>query len=313
MNIIGHRRIFYALSGLLVLASAVALTVFGLELGIDFTGGSLIEVEFSSARPDMDELAQRVAGLDLGEVRFQPTGERGVIVRLKHVDETTHQEILARLGRASGANDSAPDPLGLTPIVERRFDTIGPTIGRELARKSLLAIVLAILLIVSYIAWAFRRVSQPIASWKYGLVAVAALTHDVAIPTGFFALAGRLFGYEVDTLFITAVLTILGFSVHDTIVVFDRIRENLKNSRDRFSFQEVVGQSVSQTMTRSINTSLTVVLALLAVYFFGGESTKVFSLTIIIGIFFGTYSSIFIASPLLVTWHQWNAKIKNLK
>ncbi len=308
MNIIGHRRIFYALSGLLVLESAVALAVFGLELGIDFTGGSLIEVEFSSARPDMDELAQRVAGLDLGEVRFQPTGERGVIVRLKHVDETTHQEILARLGRASGANDSAPDPLGLTPIVERRFDTIGPTIGRELARKSLLAIVLAILLIVSYIAWAFRRVSQPIASWKYGLVAVAALAHDVAIPTGFFALAGRLFGYEVDTLFITAVLTILGFSVHDTIVVFDRIRENLKKASSSYDFPALVNRSVSETVVRSINTSLTVLVALGAVYLFGGATTRIFSLTLMIGIIAGTYSSIFIASPLLVTWYQWGAR-----
>ena len=295
MDIVGRRRIFYALSGLLVLASVMALVVFGLTLGIDFTGGSLIEVEFSGSRPATAELEGRITALNLGEVRFQPTGAQGVIIRVRHVDEATHQEILIRLGGASRAD-------GLTPIVERRFDTIGPTIGRELARKSLLAIGLAILAIVSYIAWAFRKVSQPVASWKYGLVTVVALAHDVLIPAGFFAVAGRFAGYEVDTLFVTAVLTILGFSVHDTIVVFDRIRENLKKAGSAYDFPALVNQSVNETFVRSLNTSLTVLIALGAVYLFGGATTKIFSLTLILGIIVGTYSSIFIASPLLVTW-----------
>lgn len=302
MNIVAHRKIFYLLSGLLILTSVIAVSIWGLKFGIDFTGGSILEVEFENNRPAVAELNERARTLNLGDVRFQPSGKNALLVRTSHLSEEKHQ---ALLGAIAGDKSSG--------VSEKRFDAVGPVIGRELQRKSAVAVVLVILLIVSYIAFAFRKVSEPVASWKYGLTTVAALLHDVVIPVGFFALGGHFWGFEVDTLFITAVLTILGFSVHDTIVVFDRIRENLKNSRDRFSFQEVVGQSVSQTMTRSINTSLTVVLALLAVYFFGGESTKVFSLTIIIGIFFGTYSSIFIASPLLVTWHQWNAKIKNLK
>lgn len=300
MDIVGHRKIFYALSGLLVLASVAALAVFGLNLGIDFTGGSLIEVEFSGSRPDVGELQERIAELNLGEVRFQPTGEEGVIIRLRHVDELTHQAILARLGAGSEQPGAA--------ISERRFDTIGPTIGRELGRKSFLAIGLAILAIVSYIALAFRKVSQPVASWKYGLVTVVALMHDVLIPGGFFAVAGRFWGYEVDTLFVTAVLTILGFSVHDTIVVFDRIRENLKKAAGAGDFAALVNQSVNETFVRSLNTSLTVLIALGAVYLFGGATTRIFSLTLIIGIVAGTYSSIFIASPLLVTWHQWQSK-----
>lgn len=305
MNIVGHRRIYYAVSAVLVLVSVAALAVFGVNLGIDFTGGSLLEVEFSGARPEVGELEKRIAGLSaswrIGGIRFQPTGERGVIIRLRHVDEATHQEILHRLGGASRAGD-------LAPVVERRFDTIGPAIGREFARKSILAVVLAVLLIVSYIAWAFRKVSQPVASWKYGLATVVALAHDVAIPAGFFAIAGRLFGYEVDTLFVTAVLTILGFSVHDTIVVFDRIRENLKKEGGSDDFGALVNRSVNETIARSINTSLTVLAALAAVYLFGGATTKIFSLTLIIGITAGTYSSIFLASPLLVTWNQLQQK-----
>lgn len=286
MDIIGSRRIFYAISGILVLASIAALAVFGLNLGIDFTGGSLLEVEFSRERPEAGEFQERIAALGLGEVRFQPTGERGAFIRLRHVSEAEHQAVLAAIG--------GPE--------EKRFDTIGPTIGRELARKSLLAIGLAILAIVSYIAWAFRKVSQPVASWKYGLVTVVALAHDVLIPAGFFAVAGRFAGYEVDTLFVTAVLTILGFSVHDTIVVFDRIRENLKKAGSAYDFPALVNQSVNETFVRSLNTSLTVLIALGAVYLFGGATTKIFSLTLILGIIVGTYSSIFIASPLLVTW-----------
>ncbi len=319
MDIVGRRKIFYAFSGLLVSASILALVVFGLNLGIDFTGGSLIEVEFSGQRPATAELRERIAGLNLGEVRLQPASGEGVILRLKHVDEATHQEILARLGGVSRADDLAPSPLPRTPIVERRFDTIGPTIGRELARKSILAVALVVLLIVSYIAWAFRNISRPaalkdefrpLASWKYGLVTVAALAHDVLIPAGFFAVAGRFWGYEVDTLFVTAILTILGFSVHDTIVVFDRIRENLKKAGSTYDFAVLANQSVNETFVRSLNTSLTVLIALGAVYLFGGATTKIFSLTLILGIIVGTYSSIFIASPLLVTWHQWNAKSK---
>ncbi len=295
MNIVGHRKVFYIFSVTLLIASVAAIGFWGLRLGIDFTGGSLLEVEFRTERPAVPELKKSTNPLDLGEIRFQPIGERGLFIRLRHITEAEHQAILLALGRVEG-------------VLEKRFNTVGPTIGRELAQKSLLALGLVILLIVSYIAWAFRKVSAPVASWKYGLATVVALVHDVIIPTGIFALAGHLAGYEVDTLFVTALLTILGFSVHDTIVVFDRIRENLRRRGASEDFGSLVNTSIGQTFARSLNTSLTVVLALLAVYLFGGETTRVFALTLIIGIVIGTYSSIFIASPLLVTWHQWQKR-----
>lgn len=304
MNIVGKRKIFYACSGIVMLASIIALGVFGLHFGIDFTGGSILEVEFAKNRPTVEAVRLALEPLELGAVVIQPTGERGFLLRFSHIDETKHQAIL--LGLDGIAEGGAGDDAAVT---ERRFDTIGPTIGRELRQRSLLAVGLVILLIVSYIAFAFRKVSAPVASWKYGIITVVALLHDVIIPTGLFAVLGKFAGYEVDTLFVTAVLTILGFSVHDTIVVFDRVRENLKRESPRPElFPEVVNRSVNETFTRSINTSLTVMLALAGVYLFGGESTRIFSLTLIIGIIIGTYSSIFIASPLLATWYQWDAK-----
>jgi preprotein translocase subunit SecF len=305
MNIVGRRKIFYAISGLMMFVSVVAMSVFGLRFGIDFTGGSLLEVEFDGGRPELAEIESRLApakaGLDVGEVRLQPSGERGLLLRLRHLDEPEHLAILEALG--------GPERTALEPgVTEKRFDTIGPTIGRELKTRSILAVALAILLIVAYIAWAFRRVSRPMASWKYGVATIVALIHDVIIPAGFFAVGGQFWGFEVDTLFVTAVLTILGFSVHDTIVVFDRIRESLRRLGGDADFSQLVNRSVNETLGRSINTSLTVILALSAVYLFGGVTTRVFSLTLIIGIIAGTYSSIFIASPLLVTWNQLRQK-----
>ena len=295
MNIIGQRKIFFTISAVLFLASIVALAILGLRLGIDFTGGSILEVEYSGVRPDAAVLRTRADGAGLGELLFSPTGEKGLFVRTVHISEEDHQKLLVLL---KGNNDE-------NPLVEKRFDSIGPTIGRELKNRSVLAIFLVILLIVLYIAWAFRKVSKPIPSWKYGVVTVVALLHDVMLPTGLVAVLGYFGGAEVDTLFVTALLTILGFSVHDTIVVFDRIRENLKGAKPKESFEETVNKSVNETMVRSINTSLTVILAMLAVFLFGGESVRYFSLILIAGVIFGTYSSIFIASPLLVSWHYY--------
>jgi len=291
MNIIARRNTFFLISGVLLTASIGAIAVWGLPFGIDFTGGSLIEVSFSGERPSVESLAERLDPLHLGGVRLQPSGANGLFLRLRHIDEPTHRQILATLG---------------SDVAERRFDSVGPSIGAELRNRSGIAVILVIVLIVSYIAWTFRTVSRPVASWKYGVATVAALVHDVVIPAGLFAAAGRFLGFEVDTLFVVAILTILGFSVHDTIVVFDRIRENLKKAPRYGDFEELVNTSVNQTFGRSINTSLTVVLALAAVYLLGGASTRVFSLTLIVGIIIGTYSSIFIASPLLVTWHAFS-------
>ncbi|OHA08496.1 MAG: protein-export membrane protein SecF [Candidatus Sungbacteria bacterium RIFCSPLOWO2_01_FULL_59_16] len=298
MDIVGHRKIFYAISGVLVGAGLAAIAVFGIRLGIDFTGGSFIEVEFRDERPPVGELASRLERLGLGEIRMQPSGERGLLIRARHLSEEEHRAFVAALGPAESG------------IAERRFDTVGPTIGRELRRRSAIAIALVLFLIVSYIAWAFRKVSAPVQSWKYGMATVVALIHDIVIPAGFFALAGRVAGFEADTLFVTALLTILGFSVHDTIVVFDRVRENLQKAKGGDDFGVIVNRSVSETFVRSVNTSLTVVIALAAVWLFGGASTQAFALTLVIGIVAGTYSSIFIASPLLVTWHEFQRRKK---
>ena len=192
-------------------------------------------------------------------------------------------------------------------IEEKRFESIGPVIGEEMKQRAYSAVAMVLLLIILYIAFAFRKVSRPVASWKYGVAAILALFHDVFIPTGIFAILGHYFGVEIDLLFVTGLLTILGFSVHDTIVVFDRIRENLRKGVAK-NFENTVNISINQTIVRSINTSLTVFLTLLAIYIFGGASTKYFSLLLMMGIFFGTYSSIFVASALLVDWEKWKKK-----
>src|SRR3989344_4766797 len=292
MTIVGFRKISYTFSGVLVAASFLALGVWGVRLGIDFTGGSLMEVEYKNSRPSVN----------LPDVLAQPIGERGLILRLPTIDEIRHQAILAELKKGG-------------EFEEKQFTSVGSTIGQELKKNSLYAIILVMVMIAIYIAWAFREVSRPVSSWKYGAAALVALVHDVSIPAGFFAFLGHFYGVTVDTLFVTALLTILGFSVHDTIVVFDRIRENNKKfsakgagSSQALGWENVVETSLRQTIGRSINTSLTVMLVMLALYFFGGASTKLFALAILIGVFFGTYSSIFIASALLVSWNKWSLR-----
>ena len=263
-----------------------------------------MEVEFLGERPRLEEVKNALLNFDIGDIKIQPIGEKGVILRFKDIDEATHQQILFSLKNIRSDSGSSETALNAE---EKRFNSIGPTIGRELQKRALVAVGAVIALIIIYIAWAFRHVSKPISSWKYGVVAVIALLHDVLIPTGVFAALGHFKGIEMDVLFITALLTILGFSVHDTIVVFDRTRENLKKHIGA-TFEETVDISVRETVIRSINTSLTVLFVLSALFIFGGETTKFFSLTLIIGIFFGTYSSIFLASPILVSWNNWSQR-----
>ena len=295
MKIIDFRKTTYIISGILVGASLLSLAVWGLKLGIDFTGGSLLEIEYVGMRPENSLVLDSLLKIGITDAILQPTGAKGLILRLPDMNEEKHQEILIALG-------------GPKVLIDKQFTSIGPTIGKELRRNSLWAIAAVMLAIVAYIAWAFRQVSRPIASWKYGIAALIALIHDVTIPTGIFAIMGRFYGVTIDTLFVTALLTILGFSVHDTIVVFDRVRENLKKIGQRESFDEIVERSLRQTIVRSINTSLTVMLAMLALYIFGGLTTKYFALAILIGVFFGTYSSIFIASFILITWNHWSLR-----
>lgn len=324
MNVIGYKHIYLTVSGLLVLGSIVSITVWGLKFGIDFTGGSLLEVEFLEWRPSSEEIKKSLEPLGIVP-SVQPSGERGVILRFAEVSEITHQEILRRLKgyssskalnntfsgeAAKGQNETlgSVSPHSTYMVVEKRFDSIGPVIGGELKRRAIIALGLALVAIVLYIAWAFRQVSKPVSSWKYGIVAIIALIHDVIIPTGIFAVLGKFSGVEIDILFITALLTILGFSVHDTIVVFDRIRENLSKLKREEPYEKTVSRSINETLARSINTSLTTLIVLVAIFFFGGSTTKYLALALSLGIIFGTYSSIFVASPLLVVWNNFTKK-----
>lgn len=293
MWIVKFRKFFYVLSGAIVLFSVASILVWGLNFGIDFNGGSIIEVKYTGEKPDIKYIEESLLKTNIGTPSIRNTGDNGLIVRTKHLSEGERQAVLNSLSLS-----------GRYQMEEKRFDSVGPTLGDEIKQKSLLSVALVILAIVIFIAFAFRKVSEPVSSWKYGVIAIVALIHDVLVPTGAFAILGHFAGAEVDALFVTALLVILGFSIHDTIVVFDRVRENLKINKENHrkeDFAELVGRSLSQTFARSINTSLTTLLTLLALYVFGSETTKWFSLALLIGITAGTYSSIFLASPLLVT------------
>lgn len=297
-KIIQKRKIFYIISITLVSVSLIGWFLWGLKYGIDFTGGSLMDVTYSEMRPSMDQIKNSFKELELEPVIIQPSGDKDYILRFKNVPEAKHQEILQSISqiKIENVNDNK--------LTENKFESIGPSLGQELKNKAIQSIIIVLIFIVLYIAYAFRKVSKPVESWKYGVAAIIALTHDIIIVTGVFVFLGKFMGVEVDSLFVTALLTILGFSVHDTIVTFDRLRENLFKSRTYENFEEIINLSINQTMIRSINTSFTTLLALLAILIFGGESTKYLALALSIGIIIGTYSSIFIASPLLLFFNR---------
>ena len=299
MFIIKHKKIFISISVILVVLSFISLFIFGLKIGIDFKGGALTEVIYKIERPAQSVLEKSFATLNFGSVLLQPTGDLGYLVKTRDLNDIEHALLLKTL---SGENKDT--------LTEMSFNSIGPSVGQELTRKALLAIILISLAIICFIAFAFRKVSKPISSWKYGIIAIVTLLHDVAIPVGLFVILSHYFGAEADTLFVVAVLTILGLSVSDTIVIFDRIRENLRNQANvsKTNFGEIVGKSLKQSYARSISTSLTVILVLLALFLFGPVTTKYFALILTAGMFFGTYSSIFLASPLLVLAEDWQNK-----
>ena len=298
MTIVRYRIIFYIFSGILFVASIAAIAGYGMHYGIDFTGGALIEAGFLKDRPAIDTIRTALLNAGFPEARVQAAGERDVLVRIRTLDAAGHERALSAI---------AGSPTPGTVLMEKRFDSIGPTIGAELRRKAYVAIALVLALILIFISWAFRQVSRPISSWKYAVTAIIALAHDVFLPAGMFAVLGHFYGVEADALFITALLTVLGFSVHDTIVVFDRIRENLHKTPGE-KFDAIVGRSVTETIGRSVATSFTVVLVTAALFWFGAEVTRYFALTLLVGVVVGTYSSIFLASPLLVTWNLWSEK-----
>ena len=293
-NFTKYSIVYYILFIILVVSSIVCLAVFGLKFGIEFSGGSTMEVEFQGQRPSNEQISQQLSEFNLGDIVIQPTGDKAVILQLKGIDEETHQKILSKINE-------------LSALQEKSFQYIGPSIGQELRNKTELAIAMALLAITIYIAFAFRKVSKPVSSWKYGITSLVALFHDILVPLGVFSILGRLYNVEITIPIIAALLTILGFSVHDTIVIFDRIRENILR-RGMGQFEETVNWSLNQTLGRSISTVLTVLFVMISLFFFGGETLKYFALALIIGITSGAYSSIFIASPLLVSWYKLSQK-----
>ena len=306
------RKIYFIVSGLMVGASLLALIIFGLNLGIDFTGGSLLEVQIESPNLSAQKIEQILeeSELNLGDIKVQPT-DNSYMIRLRDLSEDEHLEILRLLETSVlplpegelegvGVNDSA--------ITELRFESIGPVIGGELKRKAVWQIILVAVGIVLFIAWAFRKVchlkEKSKISWKFGLIALIALLHDVTITLGVFAVLGRFLDVEIDNSFIAAILLVLGYSVNDTIVVFDRVRENLIKHKFSYNLEKIINQSISETIVRSLNTSTTTLLVLFSILLFGGTTIFFFVLALIIGIAIGTYSSIFLASPLLYEWEK---------
>jgi len=338
-KIIQKRKIWFTLSGTLVALSLMALALWGLNPGIDFTGGSILELEFKTARPANQQIQRAVDDLGIAGTYIQPTGDLGLIIRTVSLSEEQHQQLLEKIEQIQNteyqmyrAKKITAESLGLTgegtenldisiaddlsqipeqfkekvpwaSFEEQKFDSIGPIIGQELQQKAVYDVIIVLLAIIAYIAYAFRKVSKPVESYKYGAAAIIALIHDLLIIIGVFAVLGHFLNVQIDSYFVTALLTILGFSVHDTIVTFDRTRENLKRHQDK-TFEEVVNLSVNETIIRSLNTSLTTVFVLLAIFLFGGETIRYFVLALALGLIVGTYSSIFLASPLLMIWYR---------
>jgi len=301
-QIIQKRKIFLSISGLLIAISIFALATWGLNFGVDFSGGSLLEAEFTNYQPTITEIQDSLREININNLVIQPTEDNTYILRFKETTEETHQSVLNQLESLAANHEGAS-------FTQLRLDLVGPSIGKELKSKSFNASVIVLIMIIVYISLAFRRVSKPIASWKYGVAAIIALVHDVIITLGAFSFLGHFFYIEINTPFIAAILTVLGYSVSDTIVVFDRIRDNLPKSHE--DFENTINTSINQTIFRSLSTSFSSMLALSAILIFGGSTIKDFALALLIGIFVGTYSSIFIASPALVVWHNLMCKKQN--
>ncbi len=296
MFIVQHRKIFFAFSALIIGASFAFMVVFGLKPSIDFTGGSVLEVSYAENRPSQTEVEAQLTPFGLGNVVVRHTGDQGVLIKMATIDNDTKEAIKSVL-----SND------GTLSVKEEKFNTVGPTLGKELVIKSVIAIAMILIAITLYLAYVFRHVSKPVSSWKYGLTTIIALAHDIIIMVGTFALLGFLIGTEVDTLFITAILVVLGYSVNDSVVVLDRVRENLarlpEEEREE-KFNETVGKSLTETMGRSINTSLTTLLGLVALAIFGADATRDFAIALIVGVIIGAYSSIFNGATLLVSFFE---------
>jgi preprotein translocase subunit SecF len=290
LNIVKYRYLFFGISLLVIIPGVIALLLWGLPVGIEFTGGSLLEIRFDSGKiPDVEAVRQLYSEFGYDGAEIQTTSQNGLIIRSRDLDEATKGKIVAEIEKRFGG-----------PLTELRFDRVGPSVGQEVARSAALAVGVAALAILAYITFAFRGIKH---AFRYGVSAIIAMLHDVLVVVGVEAILGHFLGWEVGPLFLTALLTVIGFSVHDTIVVYDRIREN-SIVHPRLPYEKVVNHSIVQTLSRSINTQLTVMFTLLALVLFGGETIRHFVVILLVGIFSGTYSSIFNAAPILVVWEN---------
>lgn len=300
MFVVKFRKIFFTIGLLFVAAAITSVLYFGLIFGIDFTGGSLLEVSYSEERVNKESISNQLDGMGMGLYSLREIGDSGYILKTKDLNVENHEAVLSVFSQG-----------GEVDVTEERFNSVGPTVGAELRNKAVVALLLVVFAIILFVAFAFRKVSEPVSSWKYGVIAIVALIHDIFIPVGIFAALGHYVGAEIDVLFIMALLAILGYSVNDTIVVFDRVRENLRFNKEKNKkedFELTVGKSIKQTFTRSINTSLTTIFVLLALFFIGPVATENFALVLLTGVMAGTFSSIFLAAPLLVTIQGWRYK-----
>lgn len=298
LQIIQKRKYYYLISGILTLGSIVVLGLWGLNLGIDFKGGTLMEVQFSSTPvPEVKQVEEKLTPLSLNSLTIQPTDNNGMLLRYLASDADANEKVLEEL-KSLDKN-----------ITQLRTDFIGGSVSSQIKKSAFTGILLSLVGIALYIGWAFRRVSGVVNSWEFGLGAILALAHDIVIVLGLFAILGEFYNIEVGVPFIAALLTILGYSVNDTIVVYDRVRENLLRSNRKDQFEDIVNRSLNETIGRSINTSMTVIITLIAIVIFGGESIRYFGVALLAGVVFGTYSSIYIASALLVT--RYNTKMKH--
>lgn len=310
LQIIDKRKYSYIFSAILLALSVVALSIWGLNLGIDFKGGTLMEIKFianentesgddmSFTAPSREAVQNKLSDLKINGLTVQSSEDNRMILRYIASDEDLNEKVIDKLEEFDG------------DLEQLRVDFIGASVSKQLKENTAWALIAAIVGIALYIAWAFRKVSFPVPSWQYGMGAILALTHDIIITLGIFSVLGEFFNVEVGIPFIAALLTILGYSVNDTIVVYDRVRENILRSNSRENFEDITNKSLNETLARSINTSLTVVIVLIAIILFGGESIKFFSVTLLVGVLFGTYSSIFVASALLVS--SYNYKLKKI-
>lgn len=299
MFIVAHRRFFFWLTGLILAAAISAIALWGLPLGIDFTGGSLMQVEYPAGeRPAASDLQKRVAEAGIEGAMARAFAENGVSIRTRPLSPDEHTAVLSALSRTGS-------------VTELAFTSVGPALGSQFTNKAMWALGAVVLAIVLYIAFAFRQVSRPVPSWGYGLTVVAMLAIDIIVPTGFFAALAHFTGAEVDSLFVVALLALLGYVVNDIIVVFDRVREHLRNNEKtnaKEAFEVTVGKSIDETMARSINTALTVVLALGALILLGAPATRNFALVMLVGVVAGTFSSICRSAPLLIPLATWFSK-----